>query len=121
MPDGNNVLDFAKSLEGAPYRWRGPEGSVSDASGSVMTAFAHEARRGQAGYKPAPVDADNAARWAVIDALQGHRYDYANKGSKPNDPGWHVCSCGGWEGYWCVFESEHLSLEILRSVKRMGC
>ena len=77
-------------------------------------------RRGQAGYSPAPTDTDTAARWAVIDTLQGHRYDYNDKGSKPNDPGWHACSCGEWEGYWCAFESEHLSVEILRSLKAAG-
>lgn len=118
MSDDNNVLDFAKNLEGAPYKWGGPEGSVTDASGSMLSAG--EPRRGQAGYKPAPVDADTVVKWAVIDALQGHRYDYNNKGSKPNDPGWHTCSCGEWEGYWCAFESEHLAVEILRGLSAIG-
>ena len=36
------------------------------------------------------------------DILNSHRYDYRRKGSKPDSPGWHECSCG-WEGYWTSF------------------
>lgn len=36
--------------------------------------------------------------------------NYANRGSKPNDPGWHSCTCG-WEGYWTDFHP-HLADEL---------
>jgi hypothetical protein len=53
----------------------------------------------------------NDPGYAFQDVVRQHRYDYRNKGSKPADPGWHVCSCGGWEGYWSGFEphvADHL-------------
>lgn len=40
---------------------------------------------------------------AILEALYAHQYDTAKKGSKPDDPGWHACSCG-WEGYWCNWQ-----------------
>lgn len=40
--------------------------------------------------------------WTVLTELRGHLY-YRGKGSKPDDPGWHACSCG-WEGYWCDYQ-----------------
>lgn len=49
--------------------------------------------------------------WAVLDTLRAHRYDIADRGSKPDDPGWHVCSCG-WEGYWCDFQP-HIAERIV--------
>jgi hypothetical protein len=42
--------------------------------------------------------------YALQSVLQSHRYTYKRKGSKPDDPGWHECSCGDWEGYWSSFE-----------------
>lgn len=42
--------------------------------------------------------------------LEEHRYDYENKGEKPDDPGWHACTCG-WEGYWSGFHP-HLADEL---------
>lgn len=37
--------------------------------------------------------------WLRAEALRAHYYDIRDRGSKPEDPGWHVCTCG-WEGYW---------------------
>ena len=54
-------------------------------------------------------------RWALRDALGAHRYDYRTKGAKPDDPGWHACTCG-WEGYWCEFEP-HLAQEALDALR----
>jgi hypothetical protein len=50
------------------------------------------------------------------DVLRSHDYDYQNKGSKPDDPGWHVCKCGTWEGYWSGFHphvADHLRAVIV--------
>lgn len=41
--------------------------------------------------------------WAVLDELRKHYYDTRTRGSKPDDPGWHPCTCG-WEGYWCDWQ-----------------
>lgn len=51
---------------------------------------------------------------AVVQALRTHTYDYRTKGSRPDDPGWHMCRCGEWAGYWCDFYDEHLAPEILK-------
>jgi hypothetical protein len=40
--------------------------------------------------------------YSLQETLSQHRYDYTNKGARPDDPGWHKCTCG-WEGYWCDF------------------
>ena len=42
--------------------------------------------------------------WAFQNVLSSHRYDYSDKGSKTDDPGWHVCTCRHWEGYWSAFD-----------------
>lgn len=42
--------------------------------------------------------------YALQDVLNTHRYVYERKGSKPDDPGWHECTCG-WEGYWSGFHN----------------
>jgi len=39
----------------------------------------------------------------VLDELRRHTYHPTDKGSRPDDPGWHACSCG-WEGYWCDWQ-----------------
>lgn len=52
---------------------------------------------------PSGTAARAATEWVVLDAIRAHHYHYSNKGSKPDDPGWHVCSCG-WEGYWCDWQ-----------------
>lgn len=70
--------------------------------------------RGYAEYAPVPHDPDDARRYAVVQALRTHTYDYRTKGSRPDDPGWHMCRCGEWAGYWCDFYDEHLAPEILK-------
>lgn len=52
--------------------------------------------------------------YRLQDVLSEHRYEYDNKGAKPQDPGWHTCSCGGWQGYWSGFEP-HVA-DMLRAV-----
>lgn len=32
--------------------------------------------------------------------LNKHHYLSLKPGTKPDDPGWHSCRCGDWEGYW---------------------
>lgn len=46
-----------------------------------------------------------------------HRYEHHLKGEKPDDPGWHECSCGTWEGYWSSWHS-HVA-DHLRAVALM--
>jgi hypothetical protein len=39
--------------------------------------------------------------YEILSALRLHSYDSHIRGSeKPDDPGWHVCRCGAWQGYW---------------------
>lgn len=54
--------------------------------------------------------------YALEDVLRQHRYDYKQKGVKPDDPGWHVCSCGEWQGYWSGFHphvADHLRAVVM--------
>ena len=56
--------------------------------------------------------------WAFLSVVQSHRYDYADKGDKPDDPGWHVCTCRTWQGYWTGFDTHvtnHLRKEALEN------
>ncbi len=48
--------------------------------------------------------------YALQDVMRAHRYELQEKGSKPDDPGWHPCTCG-WEGYWSSFEP-HVADEL---------
>ncbi len=50
--------------------------------------------------------------YEVMDTLRAHYYDVRKKGSKPNDPGWHQCRCGNWEGYWSGWH-EHVASDLL--------
>lgn len=48
--------------------------------------------------------------------LGEHRYDIKRKGIKPDDPGWHECSCGNWQGYWSGFHphlADHLRAAVI--------
>ena len=48
--------------------------------------------------------------YALQDVLREHRYAIERGGGKPDDPGWHECTCG-WEGYWTNFQphvADHL-------------
>lgn len=58
--------------------------------------------------------------YALQDVLQGHRYEIRKKGSKPDDPGWHECSCGAWEGYWSDFHphvADHLRAVVVQAAE----
>lgn len=46
----------------------------------------------------------NDIGYAIQDVIDSHSYRYDLKGDKPDDPGWHECSCG-WEGYWAGFNN----------------
>lgn len=76
--------------------------------------------RGQAEYVPAPRDPEDERRYAVVQALRKHSYGYENRGSRPDDPGWHACRCQDWEGYWCNFYDDHLAPEILQALKEVS-
>jgi hypothetical protein len=52
------------------------------------------------------------------DILNSHRYEYDLKGARPDDPGWHECSCG-WEGYWHGF-NDHVANELRAAVTGPG-
>lgn len=55
--------------------------------------------------------------------IQTHRYRYDAKGEKPDDPGWHECSCGGWAGYWSGFEphvADHLRALMMKKVPQVS-
>lgn len=46
-----------------------------------------------------------------------HRYDYRNKGDRPDDPGYHGCTCGEWHGYWSEFDKHQgaaVATEMIR-------
>lgn len=48
--------------------------------------------------------------------LDRHSYLLSDKGTKPDDPGWHTCRCGGWEGYWTQFHphvADHIRSALL--------
>jgi hypothetical protein len=54
--------------------------------------------------------------YRLQDVLTAHLYDYKRKGAKPDDPGWHECSCGKWEGYWSGFRphvADHLRASVV--------
>lgn len=58
--------------------------------------------------------------YLLQDVVRDHRYDYKRKGIKPDDPGWHACSCKEWEGYWSGFEP-HVADHLRRvAVEAMG-
>lgn len=49
------------------------------------------------------------------DVLNAHRYGYERTATKPDDPGWHACTCG-WEGYWSAFHNHvanHLRARVI--------
>jgi hypothetical protein len=48
--------------------------------------------------------------YALQTIVRSHRYEVRLPGAKPEDPGWHPCSCG-WEGYWSAFEP-HVADEL---------
>lgn len=78
------------------------------------------ANRGQEGYAPPERSAQDQERYAVVKALRTHTYGYEKKGSRTDDPGWHMCRCEDWEGYWCDFYDDHLAPEILKELKGVG-
>ena len=51
--------------------------------------------------------------YKIQDILTKHRYVIEDRGSKPDDPGWHACTCG-WEGYWSDFHP-HLA-DLIREL-----
>lgn len=58
--------------------------------------------------------------YTLQDVLRTHRYDTRTKGSKPDDPGWHECSCGAWEGYWSDFHphvADHLRAVVVQAAE----
>lgn len=60
--------------------------------------------------------------YAFENALSQHQYDIRRRGSKPEDPGWHECSCG-WEGYWSDFHphvADHLRARVIPPGKQEG-
>ena len=61
------------------------------------------------------VSSRSKTEWAVLDELRRHLYDTRDRGSKPTDPGWHVCSCG-WEGYWCDWQP-HVAEKITKALR----
>ncbi|SIH19991.1 Uncharacterised protein [Mycobacteroides abscessus subsp. abscessus] len=49
--------------------------------------------------------------YALQDEVSRHHFDLKNRGSKPDSPNWHACTCGEWEGYWSGFHphvTDHL-------------
>jgi len=60
--------------------------------------------------------------YRIQDVLRGHGYETCKKGSKPDDPGWHECTCGEWEGYWSGFQphvTDHLR-HLLTAAEQRG-
>ena len=49
-------------------------------------------------------------------AVGMHIYDSRDRTeSKPDDPGWHPCRCGKWEGYWSSFH-EHVGEDVMKAL-----
>lgn len=90
-------------------------GPLHEHSCPVFLTWSHRptvsARAAAAGRERAP---RSPTEWAVLDTLRGHLYDYRSRGSKPDDPGWHPCSCG-WEGYWCDWQP-HVAEQIVAAL-----
>lgn len=58
-------------------------------------------------------------RWALLTEVRRHDYDTRDRRSRPDDPGWHGCSCG-WEGYWCDWQphvADHLTRMVAERVR----
>lgn len=61
--------------------------------------------------------------YQLQEVIRAHRYDIKAKGEKPDDPGWHECSCGEWAGYWSGFEphvADHLRAALVDVVPRVS-
>ena len=57
------------------------------------------------------------ARWyedvgyALETEVRAHNYQsWVRPATKPDDPGWHACTCG-WEGYWSGFH-QHVANQL---------
>ena len=58
--------------------------------------------------------------WALQYVITNHTYDTTHRSkSKPNDPGWHECRCGLWEGYWSGY-NEHVAEDQVKVLTDAG-
>ena len=52
--------------------------------------------------------------WALQYVMGAHSYDTTRRTeSKPDDPGWHACRCGTWEGYWSGYNTHVAEDQLL--------
>lgn len=57
--------------------------------------------------------------WALQYVISSHTYDTWTRGSKRDDPGWHPCRCGLWEGYWSGYNT-HVAEDQLKMLVASG-
>ena len=58
--------------------------------------------------------------WALQYVITHHTYDTTRRTeSKPDDPGWHACRCGLWEGYWSGFNA-HVAEDQVKMLAAAG-
>jgi hypothetical protein len=95
MPNGQVPTEHLHFLDNRVLRIEGsPEQLVDELANAGLLA----------GMAPDPVKPWLEPTWLILTELRRHRYDYGGKGTKPADPGWHVCACEAWEGYWCDYQ-----------------
>lgn len=83
-----------------------PEQRLAHARKTAVFAI----RRGQPGDRV----------WALQYVISSHTYDTRTRtDSKPDDPGWHACRCGTWEGYWSGFNT-HVAEDQLKMLVAAG-
>jgi hypothetical protein len=58
--------------------------------------------------------------WALQYVISSHTYDTTRRTeSKPDDPGWHACRCGTWEGYWSGY-NHHVAEDQVKMLVAAG-
>ena len=58
--------------------------------------------------------------WALQYIITNHTYDTRHRTtSRPDDPGWHYCRCGQWEGYWSGYNT-HVAEDQLKMLTATG-
>lgn len=67
-------------------------------------------------YPGCRLDEKGNLEWALLEVLRSHRYEIHLSGINPDDPGWHPCSCGIFEGYWSGWHP-HIAKELRKAVE----
>lgn len=61
----------------------------------------------------------SSLEWVLLTVMRQHYYKVQERtATKPDDPGWHACTCG-WEGYWSDYQP-HVAAEQIKHVISPG-